>query len=137
MKRATYTVTGRREEWANDLLALDHLLVEGLEKSYFKAKLRAAGREPSGQWGSIQAIAILLEAAGVDDEDVRLACDPLKELRHLRNKTKGHVSGKEADAIVADLKRRHGDLKRHYRDLADRLDRSLEVLVDLHQKGLF
>lgn len=134
--RVHYPVTASQEEWANELLALDQLVVEGLSSSYFKSKAEAAGITIERQWGSLKLISEVLLHAQVNEEEATAVVAPLKSLHELRSKMKGHVAGSDARAIPEALIAEHGDLKSHFRALVDDCDRAIALMAELADAGV-
>ncbi len=87
--RAHYPVTTSQEEWANALMALDQLVVEGLSKSYFKSKAKAANITVDPQWGSLKLINKVLLHAQVNKKKATAVVTPLKSLHRLAQQDEG------------------------------------------------
>lgn len=134
--RAHYPVTASQEEWANELMALDQLVVEGVSRSYFKSKAQAAGITVEPQWGSLKLISEILLHAQVNEEEATAVVAPLKSLHDLRSKMKGHAGGSDAKAIRDALIAQHGDLKSHFRALVDECDRAIALMSELTDAGV-
>ena len=131
-----YPVTDSAKEWADELLALDQLLVEGLAHSYFKTKLESMRSKPDPQWGSIKLIEECLKASGMDELQADAILEPLRELHRLRTKMRGHVaSEQEKGRIRADFIRKHGSLKLHFRSLTEDCHKAVKQLSDMVEKG--
>jgi hypothetical protein len=135
-ERVHYPVTASQEEWANELMALDQLVVEGLSRSYFKSKAEAAGITIEPQWGSLKLISEVLLHAQVNEEEATAVVTPLKSLHDLRSKMKGHMGGSDAKKIRESLITKHGDLKTHFYALVDDCDRAIALIVELTGAGV-
>src|SRR5262249_49101798 len=129
-------VTTAPEEWANELLTLDQLLFEGLERSYFKAKAESFGCTVDPRWNTIRIMKEGLEKAAVDPEETQAVVDPLQELHALRNKMKGHASGEEAKKIRAELLKKHGSLKQHFASLVMECHQGVKLIQAMVQQGI-
>jgi hypothetical protein len=70
----------------------------------------------------------ILETKGIDVHDVSVIISPLAEIHFLRTKLVGHSSGKEADKIRKDLIAKHGDLRKHFRSLVEKAEKSIQEL---------
>ena len=134
--RVHYPVTASREEWANELMALYQLVVEGLNRCYFKSKAEAVGITVEPQWGSLKLISEVLLHAQVNEEEATAVVVPLKSLHDLRSKMKGHAGGSDAKANHEALIAQHGDLKSHFRALTDGCDRAIALMVELSDAGV-
>jgi hypothetical protein len=137
LERAHYPVTDAQEEWANELMLLDQLVVEGLSRSYFLIKAEGLGIGVNLQWGSLKLIGEVLLQQQVNDDEFNAVVTPLKSLHDLRSKMKGHASGSEAKAIRDLLIIEHGNLKSHYRALAADCDRAMALMIEFADKGVF
>ncbi|MBF0296286.1 MAG: hypothetical protein HQL96_13945 [Magnetococcales bacterium] len=134
--RVHYPVTDSREEWANELMALDQLVVEGLSRSYFKSKAVAAGIAIEPQCGSLRLISKVLLHAQVNEEEAAAVVTPLKSLHELRNIMKGHAGGSDANAKCKVLIAQYGDLRSHFRALANDCDQAIALMVEFTDAGL-
>ncbi|MFU8894858.1 MAG: hypothetical protein ACNA8J_00575 [Gammaproteobacteria bacterium] len=134
--RVHYPVTTSQEEWANELMALDKLVVEGLSRSYFKSKAEAAGITVDPQWGSLKLMGEVLMHAQVNEEEATAVVGPLKSLHDLRSKMRGHTAGSDARAIRKALIAQHGDLNSHFRTLVADCDRAIALMVELTDAGI-
>ena len=134
-ERVNYPVTDSREEWANELMALDQLVVEGLSKSYFKSKAEAAGITVDPQWGSLELINKILHAQ-VNKKKATAVVTPLKSLHRLRNKMKAHAGRSDTKALCEELIAKHGDLRSHFRSLAGDCDHAIALMTDLTEDGV-
>ena len=68
-----YPLTASREEWANAVLALDQLVVEGLVVKALRSRLESAARTTDKQWGSLRLLQNCLILAALDEADA-IAC---------------------------------------------------------------
>ncbi len=94
-----YPVTSSADEWANELLVFDQLLVEGFETKWLRTKAQSLGRTPDQQFASLKLLAECLIGFGICADDVGKVVTPLRKLHELRSKLKGHASGNEALAV--------------------------------------
>lgn len=138
LDRINYPVTSSQEEWANEILSLDQLLVEGFNKSYFKKKAIDVGITVDPKWGSLKLINELLKYAQMDEDDILTIITPLLSLHELRNKMKGHISGSESRKIRQGLIEKHGDLKTHFRVLVQQCEQVFSLLTEFsNPKDIF
>lgn len=137
LERTHYPVTDGQEEWANELMLLDQLVVEGVSRSYFKAKAESLGVAVDPQWGSLKLMGEVLLKQQVNDDEINAVLSPLKSLHELRSKMKGHASGSDAKALRDDAITSCGSLKSHYRVLAGHCDRAIGLMIEFSDKGVF
>lgn len=130
-----YPVTDSVKLWADALLNLAKVLVEGLEKTFFTAELKSLGRVAEPQWGTIKLAEAALAGRGIDGEIIDQAITPLRELQGLRTKLSAHAGATEAAGIRAALLREHGSPKAHVAALCDQLTAALEILRSVFGGG--
>ena len=133
IKRAQYPVTGSNDEWRNEILSLDQLLVEGFEEKWLRKKAKELGRTPEPNYSSLKLLEEYL--IGLDFEEDR-ACSiiaPLRELRYLRNKLKSHAPGETAQRLKAEAFAEHGSYRNHYKNLATQCDETMQILIEALQ----
>jgi hypothetical protein len=123
-----YPVTSSADEWANELLQMDQLVVEGFDEKWLRKKAHALGRTPDQKFMSLKLVEECLMALGYEEERARAITAPLHMLHFLRSRLKGHAS--EDDA--ADIKRRslseHRTYTTHFRKLAADCDEAMRAI---------
>jgi hypothetical protein len=129
-----YPVTSSADEWANEILHLDQLIVEGFETKWLRNKAQSLGRTPDPTFRSLRLVEECLIAVGFAEEDAKNLVAPLKETHDLRSKAKGHASGAEAAAIKRQILNEHGEYKRYFRLLCQRCDESIRAIAEAFQK---
>jgi len=128
MGKVHYPVTASPDEWAEDILALDQLLVEGFEEKWLRQKAVALGRAPDAQSRSLKLIEECLIGLGFDQHDALKVVVPLRELHDLRSKLKGHAAGETARALRSKAMSDHGSYKDQFKALCAECDSALEVI---------
>ena len=113
-----YPITTSPEEWANSLLILDQILVEGFLPKPIRARLRTFNRPFEEQWASLRLIQELIAAQGTAESEASNAVEPLRQLHFLRSKVKGHANPALREVLIQDARTEHGSLKDHFRQLA-------------------
>lgn len=126
-----YPLTASREEWANAVLALDQLVVEGLVIKALRSRLESAARTIDKQWGSLRLLQDCLILAGLDEADALAVVEPLKQTHALRSKVKGHLAENERQAIIKQARTEHGSLAMHFRRLLEEVQASFDRIVGL------
>lgn len=123
--------TGSVKEWADELLALDQLLVEGfLVKPLTRLPVSAGLKFETG-WGSLRVLQEVLGGCGLTPEQVRETMTPLQQLHRLRTLLKGHAAGDEKNTAVAAAMEEFGTLRAHFQNLAGQCDRSLGTILEV------
>ena len=129
-----YPVTSSADEWANEILNLDQLVVEGFETKWIRNKVQSMGRSPEVHFGSLRLVEECLVALGFAEDDAKNVVAPIKEAHDLRSKVKGHASGKEGAAIKKQILKDHGGYKDHFHALCQRCDESIRAISEAFRK---
>lgn len=109
-----YPITASVEEWANAILALDQMLVEGFRVELIRKRLARLNAAHPTSWGSLRLIEAVLVAQGETDTDAAAIIEPLKQLHFLRSKVKGHAANRTKGELVRKARKSHGGLKEHF-----------------------
>lgn len=136
MQHTLYPYTDSQDEWANEIMALDQLVVEGLSRAYLKAKSGSLSIKVDSQWQSIKLIGEILSAQNVNTEEINAIVTPLRSLHDLRSKMKGHSGGSEAKQIREQIIATHGNFKAHYRKLVSDCEHAIKLLNEFHEDGV-
>ncbi len=132
LNRSHYPVTASFDEWANEILHLDQLIVEPFDKTWFKSELHQLGRQPNPQSGSLVLMEQCLEGWCLDADAAKQAVTPLRTLHNLRSKLKGHSIGND---LLTQIKQQalaeYGSYKEHFRALCESCDQSLRTITEL------
>jgi hypothetical protein len=126
-----YPVTASADEWANELLNLDQLLVEGFKVDALREKAVALGRNPDKGFRSLKLLEECLIGLGLNEVDAAEVVGPFKELHDLRSKMKGHVSGAEGAEIKRKILTENGSYKNHFLKLLTSCDKSIGIVLDI------
>jgi len=129
-----YPVTSSPDEWANEILNLDQLCVEGFETKWLRTRVEELGRNPDVSWASLRLIEEYLMGVGCEAENAKQIVAPLKNLHGLRSKLKGHASGEEATEIKKQTLKEYGSYKKHFRTLSEECDQSLRTIAETFEK---
>lgn len=121
-----YPVTASVDEWADELLHLDQLIVEGFEEKWLRNQAKLLGRNPEAGWRSLKLVEECLVGLGRETDQARAITAPLQEVHSLRSKVKGHASGTETTEIRRRAIAESGSLKEHFRKLCRECDESFE-----------
>jgi hypothetical protein len=124
--RVHYPVTTSSKEWADELLSLDQMLVEGFVATELKKIATESGIKIENQWQSLKTIQELLRARGYASADELVA--PLRQLHHLRNKITGHRTDERAK-LEAEAFKEYGSYRAHFQALCTQCDKSLSAVM--------
>lgn len=124
-----YPVTASRDEWANEIMGLDQLLVEGLDQKWLRAKAIELGEVPSATMRELKLLERCLVGLGFEGDHACELMRPFHELHNLRSLVRGHRWGSEANSESKRVLNEFGEYKRHFTSLCQRCEESLELIV--------
>lgn len=130
--RSHYPITASPDEWANEILHLDQLIVEPFEKAWFKNELLQLGKKPDPKVGSLILTEECLAEWGQDRDEAKSVVSPLRTLHELRSKLKGHAVGESTQTqLRQQALNEHGSYKVHFRVLCRACDESLRKITEI------
>jgi len=133
IERAHYPVTTSNDEWKEEILALDQLLVEGFQEKWLRNKSKELGRSPDAQSRSLKLLEECLVGLDFEEDHARTIVAPLRELHDLRSKLKGHASGNTAQTLKTEAIKNHGNYRDHYTHLVTACDEAVKTLIEAFQ----
>lgn len=129
-----YPYTDSKDEWADELLNFDQVIVEGFDKKSLKARANELSAHIENKFGTLKIIENILIAKGFEIEDAHSLMSVFHEVHNLRNKVKGHVSGSEAEDLRKKALKDYGSYNNHFKQLFEKVLESLEILFDEIEK---
>jgi hypothetical protein len=129
LEQLQYPATTSPDEWGNDLLLLDQLIVEGLQSKWLRNKASDLGRNPDPKFGSIKLTEECLLGLGLEEREAKGIVAPFKTAQELRTKLKGHAAGGDALRIRKEAVEIYGSFRNHFRALCGHLDESMRRLA--------
>jgi len=123
-----YPVTDSAKEWGDEILALDHLAVEGFLVRGLREIVKNNGGSCEKDWRSLKVLETALALTGRTDEQAKDAVAPLRELHALRNPAKAHGDPTGRRVEIAKARKVHGTLRNHFTDLAERLNEAFKTI---------
>ncbi len=130
LDQVQYPVTASPDEWSNEILQLDQVVVEGFETKWLKKHASSRGRTLDPKAGSLQLVQEGLIALGYEAVEARRIVSPLRTAHDLRSKLKGHASGKAATEIKRQVVADHQTYRQHFPVLCQQCDESLRELME-------
>lgn len=125
----SYPVTTSKDEWADEILALDQLLVEGLNQKWLRAKATQLGTKPPATARQLKLLESCLVGVGFEELHAYELMSPFHEVHNLRSSVKGHRSGSDAVQEVKRILKEFGGYKEHFKSLCQRCEESLNTIV--------
>jgi hypothetical protein len=129
-KTVHYPATASAAEWANEILALDHLLIEGFRVKGLRGMLKALRRTFEPDWKSLKLLEECLIGSGVDEEDARTAVTSLRTLHDLRTILKGHSAATKKSEAEKQAIAKFGSFRAHFAQSAAECDSALKLIMD-------
>ncbi len=130
IKKTHYPFTASKDEWAEELLNLDQLLIEGFEEKWLRKKVIELGGKPDKRLRALKLAEEYLVLMGFEREHAHQIMTPFHLVHNLRSLVKGHVSGSDADKQRKDAIRVHGSLKSHFTSVCSDCDESMGILIE-------
>jgi hypothetical protein len=126
-----YPVTDSASEWGNEILALDHIAVEGFMVKPLRDIIEREAGSFDKSWGSLKVLETAIFSTGQTNEKAKELVAPLKELHSLRNPAKAHGDPSGKRIAITKARKTHGTLRLHFFDLTKRLEISLREIFKL------
>ena len=125
-----YPVTNSVAEWADSILALDQLVVEGFRVKALRGLASTMGLQVDKAWGSISLLQECLLGKGVDEDEAEGAAGALRTVHHLRTILKGHAAPAKKAAEAKRVRMTHGSFRAHFSALAADCDQALRLVME-------
>ena len=125
-----YPATDSEREWADEILALDQLLVEGFVERELKRVAQTSGGSLPAHPGALNSLIAALSARGFREDDAIKVVAPLKALHHFRSKVRGHSSPREKEALIKKALLDFTSFRAHFLALASECDASFERVLN-------
>lgn len=127
--RVLAPTTSSSREWADEILALDQLVVEGFLPKPLRALAQLLGSKVESDWGSLKLIETILEGVGAPPDEAKSRVAALRSLHFLRSKVRGHASD-EGKALERQALADHGSFRAHFLVLCEGCDDALIGVVE-------
>lgn len=124
-----YPVTSSSAEWANEILALDQLVVEGFHVKGLRSLAKKLGRAPEPEWQSLKLLEECLIGVGLDADEAKVAINSLRTLRELRNIVKGHAAVSQKREREKQILKSSGTFRSHFTSLAADCNSTIAVIM--------
>ena len=133
-QKVQYPYTSSRDEWADEIMNLDQLLIEGLEEKWLRRKAKELGRNPDDKIRALKLIEECLIAVGFEEVHAYKLMSPFHEVHNLRSTLKGHASGSEAEEVKKQALQKFGSFRQHFEHICAECDESLETIINAFHK---
>ena len=129
-----YPYTDSEDEWAEEILNLDQLLVEGFEEAWLRKKAKEFGCKPDDRLRSLKLIEAIIIKDGFEKDHAKEIMSPFHIVHNLRTKLKGHAVGSDAKTERRNAISEFGSYKRHFEKLCADCDKSLEIVTNAMER---
>lgn len=130
LKKTHYPYTSSIDEWADELMNLDQLVVEGFEEKWLRKKSEELGRKPSKKIRSLKLLEECLIGFGFDQDHAYELISPFHIVHNHRSLLKGHATGNEAKDLRNKALEEYGSFRNHYKQLCSECDESFGILIE-------
>jgi hypothetical protein len=124
LHRANAPITASKDEWAEAVMDLSKLVVEGFEVKPLRTALTSMGEAHDPKDQTIALLEKLAAAKGHTSDAVTL--DGLRRVQHIRSKVKGHAGSSEGKTLAQDALARHGTYGEHFKHICELIVQDLE-----------
>lgn len=135
LENMNYPYTTSTDEWEEEILNLDQVIIEGFNEKWLRKKTAELGILTDPSYRSLKLIEELLKGFGYEEDHAENIMSPFREIHNLRSKLKGHTSGKEAALLRKNALLKYGSYYQHYKNLVFQCIESLEILIDAFGQG--
>ncbi len=125
-------------DWEREILALNRLVVEGLQDNWLKNKIKELEQNVKGVNGSLNLLEKYLEALGHNDVSEIFA--PMRELKKLRNRASPaheqleEKDKQEAQELKTKILEKHGSYWKHYDYLVGACNKTFLNLKEIFEQ---
>jgi hypothetical protein len=120
-----YPATAGADEWANDLMQLDKLVIEGFSSKWLRSFAEGFGIKPASNLASLNLLKRCLIELGFEEGDTNALIEPLRVLQYHRSKLKGHTEGTDALRLKREALKTYGTYRAQFSDLCEKCCESL------------
>ena len=125
-----YPVTNSIAEWADAILALDQLVVEGFREKVLRELANTLGLGTKKAQGSINLLRACLMGKGVEGDEAKAAAGALRTVHHLRTILRGHAAPAKKAEAAKGARMTHGTFRAHFSSLAAECDQALSLVME-------
>ncbi len=129
LEHLNYPAADSEDEWKKEIIALDQVLVEGLQHKWLRSRAEKLGCSVCKDWKSLKLLEQCLIYSGVGEDRAKLIISPLRKLHTLRSKS-SHTESKDIVELSKQAIREHGSYRKHYEHLVDTSRETFLELID-------
>ena len=129
LNKLHYPLTQSGDEWAEELLIFDQLVIEGFEEKFLRNKAKELNVNIENKHRSLKLLEYILVAKGFELDCAAGIMSVFHDIHNLRSEVKGHISGDTAEKRKKDIITKYGHYRAHFDDLSQRMLESLNILI--------
>ncbi len=118
LEHLNYPAADSEDDWKKEIIALDQVLVEGLQHKWLRSRAEKLGCSVCKDWKSLKLLEQCLIYSGVDEAQAKQIISPLRKLHTLRSKS-SHTESNYLVELSKQAIREHGSYRKHYNHLVD------------------
>jgi hypothetical protein len=126
-----YPATDSVKEWSDEVLALDHYLIEGFLVAPLRELVEREGRNIDPKWQSLRVLQELIVARGCAESDAKALLLPMQALHALRNIVKGHAASAKKKTAISGARSTFGNLRAHFKQSVTDCDKTLNDILKI------
>lgn len=123
-----YPLTDSKDEWAEELLNFDQLVVEGFNEKWLRTKAKGLNAQIEDKHRALKLLEQILISQGFDEDHAKDIMAVFHEIHNLRSEVKGHSTGKTAEQRRIAVLREYSNFKTHFDSLSERALESLTII---------
>lgn len=124
-----YPATDSVKEWADEILALDQLVVEGFLLKPLRKLAEEKGHKVETNWGSLRALQEVLESNGHTGDGAKALVLPLQKLHALRTDVRGHATVNKKKEAESKARSDFGTLRAQFKYLVAECESTFNAVV--------
>lgn len=117
------------KEWANEILALDQLLIEGFMLKPLRLRAERMGCNIESAWGTLRVLQELLSGLGHTVESAKNLISPMQRLHALRTEVRGHATVEKKKAAESLARLQSGNLRSHFENVVSECEQAFNAIL--------
>lgn len=124
LHRANPPISSSKDEWAEAIMDISKLVVEGFDMRPLRRDLDKLGVSYGPDEKTIALLEKIIAARNPSGSPVRL--EGLRTVQSIRSKVKGHSGSSQGETIARDAIRKHGTYGAHFKHLCELIVKDLQ-----------
>lgn len=130
LERLSYPYTNTKDEWAEELLKLDQIIVEGLNQTSLQNIANKNNANTKNNYRQLKLLESILVSKNFEEEYAHQIMNVFHEIHNLRNSQKGHASGNTAENERKEIIKKYSSYTHHFEYLIQNIIESFQILID-------